>query len=245
MFDEFFRDVAPADIEELSSERGADIKAAVMKRVLQESEDKSMKKHNFFRPLLIAAAAVSVSAVSLVTANAATNGAVVDGITRMFTVIVNGEKISVEADYSEYDVDDMHIEQYQIEVPGSNGDETGISFVFAADEVESGETDMTVEVSGYTAIDTVENGYLVASALTAEEFDELIEKYNVTPVGNNIDISALTEDEIREIIENYNVSDVDVVLSEEFTESNSGIRVYTDSEGVRIDGLNCVAINAG
>ena len=63
MFEEFFRDNSPADIEELSSKRKADIKAAVMKRVSQESEDKTMKKHNIFRPLLIAAAAVSVSAV--------------------------------------------------------------------------------------------------------------------------------------------------------------------------------------
>ena len=42
----------------------------------------------------------TVFAVSLVTANAATNGAVVDGITKMFTVIVNGEKYTVEASIS-------------------------------------------------------------------------------------------------------------------------------------------------
>ena len=45
MFEEFFRDVAPAE-EELSPKRIADIKSAVMKRVSQESEDKTMKKHS-------------------------------------------------------------------------------------------------------------------------------------------------------------------------------------------------------
>lgn len=176
MFDEFFRDIAPADIEELSSERGESIKSAVMKRVSRESEDKSMKKHNFFRPLLIAAAAVSVSAVSLVTANAATNGAVVDGITRMFTIIVNGEEITVEAKYSEYDKDGMHIEQYKMDVPDSDGK---YSFIFATD----GEDGIAPDI-----LDNV----------------DVTDSFEVTvPDDINIDISTLSEDEIREFIEKF------------------------------------------
>lgn len=180
MFEEFFRDNSPADIEELSSKRKADIKAAVMKRVSQESEDKTMKKHNIFRPLLIAAAAVSVSAVSLVTANAATNGAVVDGITKMFTIIVNGEKYTVEGKYSEYDEGDMHIEQYEMEVPGSDGDVIGYSFISATDGEADGDVDFEFN---FDSIDI-------------SDYDEVV-------VSDDIDISKLSEEDVKEFIENF------------------------------------------
>lgn len=181
MFDEFFRDNSPADIEELSDKRKADIKAAVMKRVSQESEDKNMKKHNFFRPLLIAAAAVSVSAVSLVTANAATNGAVVDGITKMFTIIVNGEEYTVEARYSEYDEDGMHIEQYEMEVPGSNGDDMtiGYSFIFSDDGEEGIDPDILddLDISDYLNVTVLSDEEVNLTAFSEEDFKEYIEKY--------------------------------------------------------------------
>lgn len=180
MFEEFFRDNAPADIGELSDKRKADIKAAVMKRVSQESEDKNMKKHNFFRPLLIAAAAVSVSAVSLVTANAATNGAVVDGITKMFTIIVNGEEYTVEAKYSEYDEGDMHIEQYEIEVPGSDVDDTiGISFISSSDGEESIDPDIldNIDFSDYVDVVVLDDEDIDTSSLSEEDFQEFIDKY--------------------------------------------------------------------
>lgn len=181
MFEEFFRDNSPADIEELSPERKADIKAAVMKRVSQESEDKSMKKHNFFRPLLIAAAAVSVSAVSLVTANAATNGAVVDGITKMFTIIVNGEEYTVEARYSEYDEDGMHIEQYEMEVPGSNGDDMtiGYSFIFSEDGEEGIDPDIldNLDMSDYVDVTVLSDEEVDMIGLSEEDIREYIEKH--------------------------------------------------------------------
>lgn len=180
MFEEFFRDNAPADIGELSDKRKADIKAAVMKRVSQESEDKNMKKHNFFRPLLIAAAAVSVSAVSLVTANAATNGAVVDGITKMFTIIVNGEEYTVEAKYSEYDEGDMHIEQYEMDVPGSNGDIIGYSFIFSTDSEEGIDSDIIfdhLDFSDYVDVTVLDDEDIDTSSLSEEDFQEFIDKY--------------------------------------------------------------------
>lgn len=180
MFEEFFRDNAPADIGELSDKRKADIKAAVMKRVSQESEDKNMKKHNFFRPLLIAAAAVSVSAVSLVTANAATNGAVVDGITKMFTIIVNGEEYTVEAKYSEYDEGDMHIEQYEMEVPGSDGDDTiGYSFIFSSDGEESIDPDIldNIDFSDYVDVTVLDDEDIDTSSLSEEDIKDFIDKY--------------------------------------------------------------------
>ncbi len=188
MFEEFFRDNAPADIEALSDKRRADIKAAVMKRVSQESEDKNMKKHNFFRPLLIAAAAVSVSAVSLVTANAATNGAVVDGITKMFTIIVNGEEYTVEAKYSEYDEGDMHIEQYEMELPGSDGDTMGYSFIFSADD------DVTIGLNAFDGIDI-------------SDYSEVV------PDDVEIDTSALSEEELNDFLEMYGSETSEVTLT--------------------------------
>lgn len=191
MFEEFFRDVAPAE-EELSPKRIADIKSAVMKRVSQESEDKTMKKHNFFRPLLIAAAAVSVSAVSLVTANAATNGAVVDGITKMFTVIVNGEKYTVEAKYSKYDEGDMHIEQYEMEVPDSDGGVIGYSFVYETD----GEANVDFNIAGI-------------------DIDDYISSYDEVVVSDDIEIdtSALSEKEVKEFIEKFGSETTDATFT--------------------------------
>lgn len=206
MFEEFFRDNSPADIEELSSKRKADIKAAVMKRVSQESEDKTMKKHNIFRPLLIAAAAVSVSAVSLVTANAATNGAVVDGITKMFTVMVNGEKYTVEAKYSEFDEGDMHIEQYQMEIPGTDGDVMSYSFVYAP----YGDADVDFSIADIDLSESVVSDDIDTSALSEEEIKEFIEKFGsettsatFTWASDDIDTSALSEEEIKEFIEEF------------------------------------------
>lgn len=188
MFEEFFRDNSPADIGELSDKRKADIKAAVMKRVSQESEDKNMKKHNFFRPLLIAAAAVSVSAVSLVTANAATNGAVVDGITKMFTIIVNGEEYTVEAKYSEYDEGDMHIEQYEMEVPGSDGDIIGYSFILGTDSEEGIDPDIfnNLDFSDYVDVTVLDDEDIDTSALSEEEVKEFIEQFGSETIETTI-----------------------------------------------------------
>lgn len=195
MFDEFFRDNSPADIEELSDKRKSDIKAAVMKRVSQESEEKNMKKHNFFRPLLIAAAAVSVSAVSLVTANAATNGAVVDGITKMFTIIVNGEEYTVEAKYSEYDEDGMHIEQYEMEVPGSNGDDMtiGYSFIFSGDGEEGIDPDILddLDISDYLDVTVLSDEEVDMTEFSEENFE--------------FDMTAFSEEDFKEYIEKYGV----------------------------------------
>lgn len=101
MFEDFFEKNAPADEEMPDAERSEQIKAAVMERIAQESEEKKMK-HRFLRPFIIAAAVVSVSAASLVTANAATDGAVIDTITKVITVFIDGKEVAVEAEYSEY-----------------------------------------------------------------------------------------------------------------------------------------------
>ncbi len=100
MFEDFFENNAPVDEEKPSEESREQIRTAVMERISRESEDKKMK-HRFMRPFVIVAAAVSVSAASLVTANAATNGALVDTITKPFTIFLNGEPVEVEAAWTE------------------------------------------------------------------------------------------------------------------------------------------------
>lgn len=137
MLDNFFEDKKPVDLEQVSTERAQNIKAAVMERIAHESEENKMKKRTFIRPLLVAAAAVSVSAVSLVTANAATNGAVVDGVTKIFTVFINGEPADIEAKYTAYDVDGTHIEQYELEIPGGDeSEDVAISYIYNGDDLD-------------------------------------------------------------------------------------------------------------
>ncbi len=115
MFKGFFEKNAPQNGARVDPDRKKRISRAVMERVT-ESEEKNMNKRRIFKPLLVAAAIVSVSAVSLVTANAATDGAVADKITELFTVFINGEPMEIEADVSEYDEGDIHVKEYSFDV---------------------------------------------------------------------------------------------------------------------------------
>ncbi len=73
--------------EETTADKSAEnIKTAVLSRI---EEEKPMK-HFTIKPLLIAAAITATGAVTLATANAATDGAVVDKMVRTFTLILNG-----------------------------------------------------------------------------------------------------------------------------------------------------------
>ena len=78
------------DEEQASDKSAEDIKTAVLSRI---EEDKNMK-HFSIKPLIIAAAIAATGAVSVVTANAATDGAVIDGIARTFSFWVNGKEVT-------------------------------------------------------------------------------------------------------------------------------------------------------
>ena len=87
--------------EELMNDKSTEnIKTAVLSRI---KEEKPMK-HFTIKPLLIAAAITVTGTVSLITANAATNGAVIDGIARTFSFIINGQE--VEGTLTGYTVED-------------------------------------------------------------------------------------------------------------------------------------------
>lgn len=76
--------------EEQEADRSAEeIKTAVLSRI---EEDKNMK-HFSIKPFIIAAAIAATGVVSVVTANAATDGAVVDGIAKTFSFLVGGIEV--------------------------------------------------------------------------------------------------------------------------------------------------------
>ncbi|MBD5129498.1 MAG: hypothetical protein HDT43_06190 [Ruminococcaceae bacterium] len=96
MFDEFLRNCPPEDGIKPSKKRVEKNIAAV--RSLIEKEDKSMAKRRFYlKPLVIAAAVAAVSALTLVSVNAAMQGAVVK-------FFMGGEEIEGEF-YDYVDID--------------------------------------------------------------------------------------------------------------------------------------------
>ena len=111
-------DKTPLDNEEkLSEERVQKIKASVLSRI---EEEKPMK-HFSIKPFIIAAAITATGALSLITANAATDGAVMDGIAKTFSFTLNGEQ--VEGMITEYEAgDDGNVTEIELELPeGAEG----------------------------------------------------------------------------------------------------------------------------
>ncbi len=101
--------------EEQEADRSAEeIKTAVLSRI---EEDKNMK-HFSIKPFIIAAAIAATGVVSVVTANAATDGAVVDGIAKTFSFLVGG--IEVTGRVTEYTAEDGNTyERIWLELPES------------------------------------------------------------------------------------------------------------------------------
>lgn len=100
------------DEEKTSDKSAENIKTAVLSRI---EEEKPMKRFNI-KPLLIAAAITATGAVSIVTANAATDGAVMDGLAKTFSFILNGEE--VQGTITEYAVgDDGKASQIEFDLP--------------------------------------------------------------------------------------------------------------------------------
>lgn len=101
--------------EESGADESAEaVKTAVLSRI---EEDKNMKRFSM-KPFIIAAAVAATGVVSMVTANAATDGAVVDGIVRTFNLVVNGKE--VEGKLTEYvGKDGNTYERVWLEVPES------------------------------------------------------------------------------------------------------------------------------
>ena len=133
MFDGFFENKEPLNLNAVSHERTDKIKAAVLKE-LKESEDKPMKKINIMKPFIIAAAVAVLGAGSLVSANAATDGELFQSFTKVFKVTVNGEEREVEGECRTYEEDGQKVYEYEFKFDedGKIGDSKG-SFIIAAD----------------------------------------------------------------------------------------------------------------
>ena len=116
--------------EETAADKSAEnIKTAVLSRI---EEEKPMK-HFTIKPLLIAAAITAAGAASLMTANAATDGAVMDGISKTFSFIMNG--VEVSGTITEYAVDDDgKVTEVELELPDdANG---AMTIIVEGDDVD-------------------------------------------------------------------------------------------------------------
>lgn len=120
-----FKEILPLIKEELSNETKEKIKMSVRENIVcnDESEELIMKtKKKRIKPFIIAAAIVAISAASVVSVNAATDGALFSKV----KMIVNGEEVEKEAEIID------------------NGDGS-ITYQFNVDEDES---NMRIEFEG-------------------------------------------------------------------------------------------------
>lgn len=119
------------DEEKIAEKSTENIKTAVLLKI---EEEKPMK-HFTIKPLIIAAAITATGALSLVTANAATDGAVVDGIVKTINFIVNGKE--VEGTMTEYTTDDgVNVNQIEFALPEDAAPD-GFGIVIEGDDFEN------------------------------------------------------------------------------------------------------------
>ncbi len=167
--------------EEQEADRSAeDIKTAVLSRI---EEDKNMK-HFSVKPFIIAAAIAATGVVSVVTANAATDGAVVDGIAKTFSFLVGG--IEVTGRVTEYTAEDGNTyERIWLELPESAevGAVVDAYFDEAAVEVGADELDdIGYIIDKGEAMDTVteytdEDGKAYHKVKLPDDDDAMIDGY--------------------------------------------------------------------
>lgn len=126
------------DEEQTAEKSTENIKTAVLSRI---EEDKKMK-HFSIKPFIIAAAIAATGAVSVVTANAATDGAVIDNIVRTFSFWVGGTEVTGRViEYT--DEDGNTYGRIEVELPESAevGPVVDAYFDAAAVEIGAGELD--------------------------------------------------------------------------------------------------------
>lgn len=167
--------------EEQAADRSAeDIKTAVLSRI---EEDKNMK-HFSVKPLIIAAAIAATGAVSVVTANAATDGAVIDGIVRTISLWVGG--VEVTGRVTEYTAEDGNTyERIWLELPESAevGAVVDAYFDEAAEEVGADDLgDIGYIIDKGEAVDTVteytdEDGKAYHKVKLPDDADAVIDGY--------------------------------------------------------------------
>lgn len=93
--------------ETFPNESSENIKTTVLSRI----EEERPMKHFSIKPFVISAVAVAAAAMSVVTANAATDGEVVEKLSETFSIFVNGKEITGTITYAsadgEGDIDEL------------------------------------------------------------------------------------------------------------------------------------------
>ena len=135
----FFKHCKMHGGENITEERLSAIKSSVLSQVNQSEEDKPMKKHFSIKPLIIAAAVAVTGAASVVTANAATDGAVAEQFAKIFKYTVGDNEYTGTVTIYE-NVDGATITEVNVEVPD---DIDGVAGFIVSEDGELGEVSVT------------------------------------------------------------------------------------------------------
>lgn len=164
--------------EEIVSDKSAEgIKTAVLLRI---EEEKPMKHFNI-KPLIIAAAITATGALSLVTANAATDGAVMEGIKKTFSFTVNGKE--VEGTITEYVAgDDGNVTEVEFDLP-DGAEKSGITVAVEGDDGD---------VKIFTGDEVVYGDNVKIDLPDSEEEGDI----TIAVVNDEDDVTMFSEDEV-------------------------------------------------
>ena len=132
--DKWLKDYPMIDYEKADCKR---IRNSVGEKLSEQKGEVSYMKKRSFKPLAIIGAVLAVSAASVFTVNAATDGAVVNKIkewTGNVTVYINGEEVEMPAKIKEIDGDeDCRIVEFEIDDENSD-DNVNIEYYEYYDE---------------------------------------------------------------------------------------------------------------
>lgn len=136
------------------------ISLSVQNKLENEKGQITMTKRRI-RPLMIAAAAIATAAISMISVNAATDGAITDAVENTVTKVrmfINGEEVEADAYCVEsgvdeegnpysvftFDVDDDEADSVEVAI---TGDDTVVNYdtEFSDDETYDTETDYTYD----------------------------------------------------------------------------------------------------
>lgn len=157
MFDYLYKS-EPIGSQKLPKERSDKIKASVLSKI---EEDKPMKTRVFIKPLIIAAAVSATALASLVTANAATDGAISDTITEKLNIIFKGKPVDGVYTYDE----NGEIQEFTFTLPDNENTEFTVAGVTA--EGENALDDVTITINGEKA-EIINGGDINPDQITAD-----------------------------------------------------------------------------
>ena len=138
---DWFAQYPPLQLKE-ETQMAEQVEKRVLRRIAESSQPTESEKLRRIRPIIFAAAAVAVGAVSLVTANAATGGEIFSKL----SLYINGEKQDYDADLVSQDGDDL---TYKVKDKNGNEftyEENSNSVMVKSDGDTQG--DVEIEVDG-------------------------------------------------------------------------------------------------